>query len=365
MANNKMTGIIFSNSHDDALGGLTARRSMGSVPFASRYRLIDLVLSRMSHAGVDSVALVMQNNYHSLMEHIGSGKEWDLSRKRGGIAYFPPYSSVGSAGYSRGTLESMTGLLGYLQSSSADYIAVSDCDVICGVDLSDVLEYHIAHKAGITLICTEHGHSSVMVSAGEDGRLLEATRGGEGDLMFNNMYIVNRELLIQLVTEAASLNQYSFVDTCLIQKGRELPIYCYRYDGFCRAANSMQAYFEISMRLLDPAVRSTLFPMDRPVYTRVQDEVPVKYGLSAAVSNSLVADGCIIEGRVENCIVFRGARIGHGAVVKNSIIMQGCYIGNGADLDYCICDKGVLVADNRRLAGYASYPLYLPRDTRV
>jgi len=188
---------------------------------------------------------------------------------------------------------------------------------------------------------------------------------GEGDLMFNNMYIVNRELLIQLVTEAASLNQYSFVDTCLIQKGRELPIYCYRYDGFCRAANSMQAYFEISMRLLDPAVRSTLFPMDRPVYTRVQDEVPVKYGLSAAVSNSLVADGCIIEGRVENCIVFRGARIGHGAVVKNSIIMQGCYIGNGADLDYCICDKGVLVADNRRLAGYASYPLYLPRDIRV
>ena len=319
----------------------------------------------MSHAGVDSVALVMQNNYHSLMEHIGSGKEWDLSRKRGGIAYFPPYSSAGSAGYSRGTLESMTSLLGYLQSSSADYIAVSDCDVICGVDLSDVLEYHIAHKAGITLICTEHGHSSVMVSAGEDGRLLEATRGGEGDLMFNNMYIVNRELLIQLVTEAASLNQYSFVDTCLIQKGRELPIYCYRYDGFCRAANSMQAYFEISMRLLDPAVRSTLFPMDRPVYTRVQDEVPVKYGLSAAVSNSLVADGCIIEGRVENCIVFRGARIGHGAVVKNSIIMQGCYIGNGADLDYCICDKGVLVADNRRLAGYASYPLYLPRDTRV
>ena len=292
MANNKMTGIIFSNSHDDALGGLTARRSMGSVPFASRYRLIDLVLSRMSHAGVDSVAVVMQNNYHSLMEHIGSGKEWDLSRKRGGIAYFPPYSSAGSAGYSRGTLESMTGLLGYLQSSSADYIAVSDCDVICGVDLSDVLEYHIAHKAGITLICTEHGHSSVMVSAGEDGRLLEATRGGEGDLMFNNMYIVNRELLIQLVTEAASLNQYSFVDTCLIQKGRELPIYCYRYDGFCRAANSMQAYFEISMRLLDPAVRSTLFPMDRPVYTRVQDEVPVKYGLSAAVSNSLVADGC-------------------------------------------------------------------------
>ena len=195
MANNKMTGIIFSNSHDDALGGLTARRSMGSVPFASRYRLIDLVLSRMSHAGVDSVALVMQNNYHSLMEHIGSGKEWDLSRKRGGIAYFPPYSSAGSAGYSRGTLESMTSLLGYLQSSSADYIAVSDCDVICGVDLSDVLEYHIAHKAGITLICTEHGHSSVMVSAGEDGRLLEATRGGEGDLMFNNMYIVNRELL--------------------------------------------------------------------------------------------------------------------------------------------------------------------------
>ena len=184
MANNKMTGIIFSNSHDGALGGLTARRSMGSVPFASRYRLVDLVLSRMSHAGVDSVAVVMQNNYHSLMEHIGSGKEWDLSRKRGGIAFFPPYSSAGSVGYSRGTLESMAGILSYLQASKADYIAVSDCDVICGVDLSDVLEYHIAHEAGITLICTENSHSSVMVSAGEDGRLLEATRGGKPQPVF-------------------------------------------------------------------------------------------------------------------------------------------------------------------------------------
>lgn len=365
MANTKLTGIVFSNSHDDALGGLTARRSMGSVPFASRYRLIDLVLSRMSHAGVDSVALVMQNNYHSLMEHVGSGKEWDLSRKRGGIAFFPPYSSAGSIGYSRGTLESMAGILSYLQASNADYYAVSDCDVLCGVDLSDVLEYHIAHDAGITLICTDTGHGKVMVTPDENGRLQEATRGGEGAWMFTNMYIINRQLLIQLVTEAASLNQYSFVDTCLIQKGRELPIYCYRYDGFCRAADSMQAYFDISMCLLNPAVRNALFPMDRPVYTRVQDEVPVKYGLSAMVSNSLVADGCIIEGRVENCIVFRGARIGHGAVVKNSIIMQGCSIGNGADLDYCICDKGVLVADSRRLAGYATYPLYIPRDTRV
>lgn len=365
MANNKMTGIVFSNAHDGALGGLTAQRSMGSVPFASRYRLVDLVLSRMSHAGVDSVAVVMQNNYHSLMEHIGSGKEWDLSRKRGGIAFFPPYSSAGSSGYSRGTLESLSGMLGYLRSSTADYVAVSDCDIVCGVDLSDVLEYHIAHNAGITLVCTAGTQGAVMLSADENGRLQKASHGGEGEWIFNNMYIINRELLIQLAAEAASLNQYSFVDTCLIRKGRELPIYCYRYEGFCRAASSMQAYYEISMRLLDPAIRGELFPKDRPVYTRVQDEVPVKYGLSADVANSLLADGCIIEGRVENCIVFRGVRIGHGAVVKNSIIMQGSYIGNGANLDYCICDKGVLIADNRRLAGYASYPLYLPRDTRV
>ena len=299
------------------------------------------------------------------MEHIGSGKEWDLSRKRGGIAFFPPYSSSGSSGFSRGTLESLSGMLGYLRSSTADYVAVSDCDIVCGVDLSDVLEYHIAHNAGSTLVCTAGTQGAVMLSADENGRLQKASHGGEGEWIFNNMYIINRELLIQLAAEAASLNQYSFVDTCLIRKGRELPIYCYRYEGFCRAASSMQAYYEISMRLLDPAIRGELFPKDRPVYTRVQDEVPVKYGLSAAVANSLLADGCIIEGQVENCIVFRGVRIGHGAVVKNSIIMQGSYIGNGANLDYCICDKGVLIADNRRLAGYASYPLYLPRDTRV
>lgn len=217
MANNKMTGIIFSNSHDDALGGLTARRSMGSVPFASRYRLIDLVLSRMSHAGVDSVALVMQNNYHSLMEHIGSGK-WDAPQA-GRHCLFPALFLRRQRRLQprhAGIDDQPFGLSAKLQRRLHRCFGLR-CHLRCRS--SDVLEYHIAHKAGITLICTEHGHSSVMVSAGEDGRLLEATRGGEGDLMFNNMYIVNRELLIQLVTEAASLNQYSFVDTCLIQKG--------------------------------------------------------------------------------------------------------------------------------------------------
>lgn len=367
MANSKMMGLVFSNLHDDIMGGLTQTRSMGSVPFASRYRLVDFVLSRMVHAGVDSVGVIMQNNYRSLMEHIGSGKEWDLSRKRGGIALFPPYSNSGATtGQYRGTLEAMAGIASYIRESQAEHVVVSDCDIICGVDLSDMLEYHIQKNAGITLFCTNNGsHSNVSVTADENGRMLRAGHGDEGDMMFDHMYIIRRDLLLQIIGEAAAFNRYSFVDTCLIEKGSELPIYCYEYKGFCRVIEGMQSYHEISMSLLDPAVRAEIFPKDRAVYTRVRDEVPVKYGLSAEVTNSLIADGCIIEGKVENCIVFRGVHIGRGAVVKNSILMQGTYVGDGADLDYCICDRDVLVGNDRRLAGCESYPLYLPRDTRV
>lgn len=370
MANTKVMGIVFANMHDDLLGGMTSDRTMGSVPFASRYRLIDFVLSRMVHAGVDEVGVIMQNNYHSLIDHIGSGKEWDLSRKRGGLTFFPPYSNAGSAGIYRGSLEALSGIQAYLKASSADYVIVSDCNLICGVDFSPVLEAHIANDAGITLICTKDARAAsrqrhVVVRSNDEGRLLEASYGGEGDMVFSNMYIIDRELLVQIVNEAASLKQYSFVKTCLIDKGGELPIYCYEYAGFSQHIDNLTSYYDASMRLLDASVRAELFPAERPVYTKVHDEVPVKYGLSAEVSNSLLADGCIIDGRVENCIIFRGVHVGRGAVVRNSILMQGTYVGHGADLDYVICDNNSLVMDNRRLAGYSSYPLYLPKDMHV
>lgn len=365
MAASKMMGIIFPNTRDQKLGGLTLERSTGSLPFASRYRLIDFALSRMVHAGVHTVGVIMQHNYRSLMEHIGSGKEWDLSRKRGGITFFPPYANAGAAGLYRGSLEALAGIRPYLKQAQEDYVVVTDCDIICSIDLNRVLEYHIAKGAAITIICS-HGsnRADVRVTADENGALLSASYG-KGEMMFNNMYIISRQLLLQLVSEATNQNHYSFVDTCLITEDRAFPVYCYEYEGLCCHIDSMQDYFNISMSLLDPTVRRALFCPERPIYTRVRDEVPVKYGLSAQVENSLVADGCIIEGRVENCIVFRGVHIGRGAVVRDCILMQGSMVGNAATLDHCICDRDVLVSPHRRLAGCDGFPLYLPRDTHV
>ena len=369
MANGKLLGIIFSNMHDDLLGGMTTDRAMGSVPYACRYRLIDFELSRMVHAGVDAVGIIMQNNYHSLMDHIGSGKEWDLSRKRGGLTFFPPYANNSAAGIYRGSLEALVGALRYLQESNAENVVVSDCNLVCGVDLSKVLEKHIEKNAGLTLVgvprAMDNYERHVVLRTDDNCRLQEASYGGEGNLIFSNMYIIKRELLIQIVQEAASLNRYSFVKSCLIAHGSELPVYCYCYDGFSKHIDSLVSYYEASMMLLDPKVRAELFAPERPVYTKVRDEVPVKYGLSSEVRNSLLADGCIIDGRVENCIIFRGVHVGHGAVVRNSILMQGTYVGNGADLDSVICDKDDLIMDNRRLAGCSSYPLYSPRATHV
>ncbi len=374
MTNNKMTGIVFSNMHDENMGLLTSKRTMGSIPYGGRYRLVDFVLSGMVNAGMTNVGIITKYNYHSLMDHVGSGRPWDLARKRGGLVLLPPYSRLGTAGgIYRGSIEALAGHLGYIKEQNAQYVCISDCDVVTNVDYRAVLEQHQKTGADITIVCCHKEMGSAArdiatVELDKSGRLCDLTVNPaiEGSAnVYLNMFVMDREMLIRMIENAYSHGHFSVTQHILQEQMKSLKIYGYQHMGFCRRIGDLESYFAANMALLDPVARAELFPEDRPVYTKNRDGVPTKYGLRSQVSNSLVADGCIIKGTVENCIIFRGVRIGAGAVVKNSIIMQSTIVSENANLDYVITDKNVVVQSNRVLCGYKTIPIYLEKGSNV
>ena len=366
-------GIVFSNMHDETLGELTERRTTGSIPFGGRYRLIDFTLSNMVNSGISEVGIITKSNYQSLMDHLGSGRDWDLARKRGGLCILPPFGHSATGMY-RGRLEAIVGIMSYIKHSNAQYVVMSDSDTVANIDFSDLLDQHMKTGADITLVYkrerlnNDYPKDTTVFSLDENNMvsdvLVNPFVDGEQNI-YINIAVMSKELLEKLANEGMSRNNTSFVNFVLQGKSSSLKIMGYHFDKYSSEITSMKAYFKTSMELLNEDVRMQLFPKDRPVYTKVRDEVPVKYGLSSKVKNSLIADGCIIDGTVENSIIFRGVKIEKGAVVKNSIIMQSGIIGENSKLDYVVTDKDVIVNHERHLSGSQMYPVFISKGSRV
>ena len=374
MYNEKVCGIIFSNTHDNIITELTANRTLGSVPFGGRYRLIDFPLSNMVRSGINRVGVITKYNYQSLIDHLGSGREWDLSRKMGGLHILPPFGNTAHDGIYRGKLEALHGALAFLSHSNCKYVVMSDCNIISNMDYTPLVEYHIQKGADITLmyknvnVSEEQAGASTLLKVDHTGRVGEVMIAPKTEGVNNlclDVYVVAKDLLIDLIREAAAKGQFDFDRSVLQGKSDSLKIYGYGYDGFVEDIYTMQSYYQANMDLLNPEARKVLFPADRPVYTKIRDEVPVKYGIDAIAKNSLIADGCIIEGDVENCILFRGVIVKAGAKVKNSIIMQGTVIGSKCEVNHVIADKNVVFNDYRVVTGTIDYPVYLAKNSRV
>ncbi len=368
----KTLGIVFSNMHDATMGKITENRTMGSVPFGGRYRLIDFVLSNLINSGIQDVGIITKSNFQSLMDHLGTGKEWDLSRKKGGLTILPPYGRH-EATYYRGRLEALGSIYSYIRESKAELVVMTDCDNIASVDYADVIRYHREHDADVTVIyknkpITKSIHRDVItISMDENKRVNGALVNPEstsGNVLLN-MTVISKRLLEKIISDATSANFYSFTQGILQNSNQRLKIYGYEFKNYVADIKSLQSYYDCSMDLLNPEIRRQIFPADRPVYTKVRDEVSVKYGINAKAKNSMIADGCVIEGVVENSLIFRGVKIGRGAVVKNSIIMQGAVIGENSTLDCVVTDKDVMIRDSRTLVGCKEYPLYIEKGTAV
>lgn len=372
-SNKKILGLIFSNMHDHTITDLTKERTMGSVLFGGRYRLIDFPLSNMVNSGIDEVGVITKSNYQSLLDHLGSGREWDLARKNGGLHLLPPFSHVQSGMY-RGRLEALYGVWDFIKSSGADYVVLSDCDVVLNMDFSKVVDAHIETGADITavyvkdVISSEQAQNATVFGINDEGRIVDVLLNphisGACNLSLN-IFVLSKEFLKNIVLEAASKSLFSFEQAILQGRTHEYKIMSYRHDGYYSKITSMETFYKANMSLLNSENRSKLFLENKPIYTKVRDNPPTKFGIGACVKNSLIGDGCIIEGTVENCVLFRGVKIGKGAVVKNAILMQDTVIGAKCDINYIITDKNVKISDMRMLTGSQNYPLFLGKGAVI
>ena len=361
-------GLILADRSSRDLRELVMVRTSSSLPFAGRYRLIDFALSNLQNAGVRDVGVVMQRNYSSLLDHIGSGKEWDMSRKRGGLKLLPPFT--GSGEY-EGIIDALENVRGYIEDIKQDYVALMRGSLAASVDLADVMYKHVKSGADVTAVCTnytpEGEHHRFIV--GEDGFakeiMLRRVGPGEGVATLE-IYVMSKETLLGIIDRCDNALNHKFhrdgLGGLLAAGGR---INVYMHEGYVAGVHSVNGYFAANMDMLDRQKRSELFPESRPVRTKGRSDVSTYYSEDAVSRNSLVADGCMIEGTVENSVIFRGVRVERGAVVRNCIIMQDTVVEAGASLSYIIADKDCEVSKDVTLAGSPKLPLVLPKGSKV
>lgn len=366
-------GLVFANMHDTTLGDMTKNRTMGSVMFGGRYRLIDFPLSNMVNSGISEVGVITKSNYQSLLDHLGSAREWDLARKKGGLYILPPFGNVESTFY-RGRIEALYGAMSFIKHSRAKYVILSDCDVVTNIDYKPIVAAHIESGADITAVAHTGVYSSddiktstvfnVDADKNVTSVLINPDISGTCTTSLN-VFVMSMDFLIETVNDAMARGNVSFERNILQEKCRELKIKIYEYDNYFSKLNSPESYFKSNMALLEPENARKLFVPKRSIYTKVSDNAPVKYDLDSKVSNSLVADGCIIEGEVENSVLFRGVKVGKGAKVKNCILMQGTVVGDNAELNYLIIDKNVSICENHILTSSPQYPMYVGKGASV
>lgn len=367
MAASNVLGIIYSNAYDSLLSELTNVRTMGSVPFAGRYRLIDFVLSSMVNSGIGKVGVSTKANYQSLMDHLGSGKPWDLSRKRDGITFLPPFAGE----IYENRLGALEGMLPYISKSTNEYVLMADCNVVCNLDYNEIIEAHKASGADITVaykrgVAPKLSHVMTL-DMDESGKITSVKVGETCDCACDyalNIIVMSRVLLERLLRGAQIMGSKNFERDILAANVNALNIRGYKIDSYAKVIDSLQSYYDISMELLSGEYRD-LFNPENPVYTKVRDDMPAIYGICSDAKNSLIADGCIIKGTVENSILFRGVQVAEGAVIKNSIIMQDSFISAGAKVNCAILDKNVVIKPNREISGAETYPVYIGKGITV
>ncbi len=373
MLNRSTIGIIFANMHDSAVSELTTDRSMASLPFFGRYRLVDTYLSSLADAGVETVGIITKSNYQSLMDHIGNARDWDLAR-RNGVTILPPYaySSSDGVGAYHGRVEALYGVKKYLEERDGKYVILMDADHVCHPDFNALVSEHEASGADITMVCrtpdtdAESIANSVMARADENGRVTEMlfNISEEGFLQSMNLFIANKDVLLDLINKSMARNQVFFEKDVLARHLDTLNVRMSVYQGYVRRVSSLKRYYDVTLEMASPANMDALID-GRPVRTRVHDFPPVRYGVDCVVKNSVVSDGSIIDGTVEGSVLSRRVIVEKGAVVRNSILMADTVVEEGAVLEGVITDKRVTASAGTKIVGSADYPVYIKKGSRV
>lgn len=371
-------GIIIGFDSNNDLRELSEHRPVASVPFGGRYRVIDFMMSNLVNSGCYQVAVLMRDKYQSLLDHLGSGKDWDLSRKRGGMFLLPPNafapksSPLVTENY-RTSLEALGSISDMLNKNKSEHVLICSADIVANIPLDEVMKEHKKSEADVTIVCTKNSEGGAfdMFLNLSPRHEVEDIRNGDnmgGKCKYKSMgiYIMKRKYLLQLLADCVTHNLRSFERDAMqhvFKRGDK--VHGYVFDKYSAKIENVKGYFSASMDMLDKDIRDQVFLKNRPILTKIYDEAPTYYGEDAEVSDSLIADGSRIEGTVENSIIFRGCTIAKDAVVKDSIVLPNSSIGEGVELSYVVTDKGVTVRENRKMIGGATYPVAIAKNATV
>lgn len=377
-SNANALGILFPNSYDSLVPDLVGERLMASIPFAGRYRMVDFMLSSMVNCGIDNVSLIVRKNYHSLMDHLGSGREWDLTRKNGGLNIVPPFADKSVKVYN-GRVEALSNILDFLRSQKEQYVVMSDTNIAANFDFKAMINEHITSGADVTIAYSKEeipasSRQTISTNRGlyytldvEDGIVKEIyiNPKDEGIQNFSlNIYVVGREFLIEQIHNAF-VRGYSYFERDIVAPQLDtLKVHGFLFEGYIARISDMKNYFDENMKLLDDANVDALFSPS-PIYTKIRDDNPTRYIQGAVAKNIMAADGCVIEGEVENCVLFRGVKIAKGAKVKNCVLMQDTVVGEGASVEYLITDKNVTISPGKEVKGTDTFPVYVAKNQTV
>ncbi|MCH5332837.1 MAG: glucose-1-phosphate adenylyltransferase subunit GlgD [Agathobacter sp.] len=371
-------GIIFPNSYDSLVPDLVSERLMASIPFASRYRMCDFLISSMVHSNIDNISVIVRKNYHSLLDHLGNGREWDLTRKKGGLNIVPPFAQRQVKVFA-GRVEALESIKGFLKKQTEEYVIMCDANIAVNFDFKALLDAHVKNGADVTMVYRKQPIPEALIRQSTNSTDLYYSLGLNGDRVSKiyinpsedgemnfslNIYVIARELLIKLIDEAYVHGYIYFVRDIMEPQLGQLDIRGYCYDGYVAHIHDMKSYFEENMRLLEEENLNALFSGNQ-IYTKIRDDNPTRYINGSNAKNVMVADGCVIEGTVENSILFRGVRVGKGAVVRNCVLMQDTVVEAGANVDYVITDKDVTITEGKSLTGNDSFQVFVSKGQVV
>lgn len=369
----KTMGIIFSNIYDSTLGELTNHRTVASLPFGGRYRQIDFSLSCMSNSGIYNIGIITKYNYRSLMDHLGNCSAWDLNKKNEGVVFLPPFAEGNTGTVYKGKLEALYSARRFIDNKAYDYAVICDSTVLCNIDLKDAVKQHINSGNDVTVVSTRKKSQKkcpLVMQTDKDNRVTEMMLDvppDESSYVGMGIFIMNRSLLVDVIQDSHSRGYVHF-ERDYLQRGfneNTVKIGVYPFCGVVLFNEDIESYYHNNLALLNKEIRDGIFLKDSPIYTKVMDEIPTYYEDGAKISNCIVADGCIMRGKVEDSVIFRGVTVEKDVSVKSSIIMQGAKIGVGASLECVILDKNVTVSDGSSLKGTPSHPVIIKKGETV
>ena len=365
-------GIVLAGGNSKRMRELSNKRAIAAMPIAGSYRSIDFALSNMTNSHVQNVAVFTQYNSRSLNEHLSSSKWWDFGRKQGGLYVFTPTITAKSNDWYRGTADALYQNLTFLKNSHEPYVVIAAGDCIYKLDYSKVLEYHIEKKADITVVCkTMPANEDVtrfgVVKINDDGRITdfeEKPMIASSNTISCGIYIIRRRQLIELIERCAAEDRYDFVNDILIRYKNLKRIYAYKMDTYWSNIASVESYYKTNMDFLKPEVRNYFFRELPSVYSKVSDQPPAKYNPGAVVKNSLIGSGSIVNGTIENSVIFKKVFVGNNCVIKNSIILNDVYLGDNTYIENCIVESRDTIRANTRYVGENGVKVVVEKNER-